>query len=95
MISSEHRHKDKKLNLLELHIPHTNLCVRPGDVVKLGRFDTVEWEVNHGWFSFGGNRAWCGWYLKSVVDGEYVEKPVQLTDLDDVYVVKKQGKRGC
>lgn len=81
---------------LQLDIPHTRVSLKPGDAVKLGRFETTLWEVDHGWFSFGGNRPFCGWYLKSNVNGEYVEKPIQLTDLEDIYVVKKNTSgKGC
>lgn len=81
---------------LKLQIPNTSVYLCPGDLVKLERFSNDLWEVNHGWFSFGGNRPWCGWYLKGKVDGKYVEKPLHLSDLEDVYVVKKRSKeRSC
>lgn len=81
---------------VKLQIPNTNKYIRTGDVIKLGRFEDTLWEVNHGWFSFGGNRPWCGWYLTSNVNGEYIEKPLQLPDLEDVYVIKrKASKEGC
>lgn len=80
---------------MRLNVPNTKLSLSEGDLIKLGRFDDTLWEVCHGWFSFGGNRPWCGWYLKGTLNDEYVEKPVQLTDLDDVYVVKRRGNKGC
>ena len=90
----EHKEEEQEASL-RLQVPNTNVFLCPGDFVKLGRFDDVLWEVDHGWFSFGGNRPWCGWYLKSNVNGDYVEKPIQLTDLDDVYVVKKSPRKDC
>lgn len=94
LISSEHKEEEQEASL-RLQVPNTDVFLCPGDFVKLGRFDDVLWEVDHGWFSFGGNRPWCGWYLKSNVNGDYVEKPIQLTDLDDVYVVKKSPRKDC
>lgn len=78
---------------MKLQVPNTNVFLCPGDFVKIERFDDVLWEVDHGWFSFGGNRPWCGWYLKANINDEYVEKPIQLTDLEDVYVVQKSARR--
>lgn len=81
---------------LKLDVPNTRVSISPGDVVKLDRFENTLWEVDHGWFSFGGNRPFCGWYFKSNVNGEYVEKPIQLTDLEDIYVIKKKASgKGC
>lgn len=79
------------MQLLELKIPDSNIKLKPGDRIKLGRFESTLWKVHHGWFSFGGNRPWCGWYLATDMNGEHIEKPVQLTDLDDIYIVKKQN----
>ncbi len=81
--------------MLRLNIPDTNVYLFPGDIVKLGRFETHPWEVCHGWYSFGGNRPFCGWYLKSDIDGEYIEKPIQLTDLEDIYLIKKAPGKEC
>lgn len=81
---------------VKLQIPNTNMYLHVGDVVKLGRFSDIEWQVCHGWFSFGGNRPWCGWYLRSLVnDTSYYEKPIQLTDLEDVYVIHHCNERRC
>lgn len=79
--------------MLELNIPNTNVYLVPGDIVKLHRFDAQTWELDHGWYSFGGNRPFCGWFMKSNIDGEYIEKPVQMTDLDDIYLVKKSTRK--
>ena len=69
-----------------LEIPDSKIRLLPGSIVRLGRFSDKEWEVNFGWYSFGGNRPVCGWYLES--DGGHTVKPVQLPDLDDIYVVR-------
>lgn len=71
---------------MKLNIPNTNIYLQPGQVVKLGRFDDDRWVVEYGWFSFGGNRPFCGWYLESVDDDRI--KPLQLPDLDDIYVIE-------
>ena len=81
--------------MLELQIPNTRISIHPGDIVKLERFSNQLWEVDHGWFSFGGNRPFCGWYLKANIEDEYVEKPIQMTDLEDIYVVKKAFSKEC
>lgn len=69
-----------------LEIPGTNQILRPGCKVKLGRFDSEIWLVNYGWFSFGGNRPFCGWYLTK--DNGLTVKPLQLPDLDDIYMIE-------
>lgn len=75
-------------NCLKLPVPNTDICLTPGCRVKLGRFEIDRWIVNHGWYSWGGNRPVCGWYLISDEDPNIV-KPLQLTDLDDIYIVEK------
>ena len=45
------------------------------------------WEVCYGWYEFGGNRPVCGWYLKK--DGGLTVKPLQLPDLDDIYLIER------
>lgn len=69
-----------------LEIPGTNLYLRPGCKVKLGRFQSEIWIVNFGWFSFGGNRPFCGWHLTK--DNGLTVKPLQLPDLDDIYMLE-------
>lgn len=71
-----------------LNIPDLNIILFPGTLVKLGRFDSIVWAVGYGWYSWGGNRPVCGWYLTKQDDPE-VLKPLQMTDLDDIYCVKK------
>ena len=63
--------------------PGTTECLRPGDKVKLGRFDIQQWVVNYGWFDFAGNRAFCGWFLTNFDSGEV--KPLLKIDLEDLY----------
>lgn len=72
-------------NNKELRIPGTNQVLRPGYKIKLGRFENTVWIVGFGWYSNGGNRPCCGWYLTSEFDR--ITKPLQMTDLDDVYLV--------
>lgn len=69
-----------------LQMPNSNYFLRPGNIVRLGRFDSKDWEVHFGWYSFGGNRPVCGWYLTS--DNGLTVKPLQLPDLDDIYVIQ-------
>ena len=68
---------------LRLYVPNASMYITPGSTVKLHRFETEIWTVNFGWFSFGGNREWCGWYL--TCEGKV--KPLQKIDLDDIYVI--------
>lgn len=70
---------------LYLNIPNSQEVIRPGDTVKLGRFNSDSWLVCFGWYEFGGNRPVCGWYLTK--DGNSVTKPLQLPDLDDIYLI--------
>lgn len=70
-----------------LEFPNCNRYLHPGDRVKLGRFETTVWEVGFGWYSWGGNRPVCGWFLTDVCQPAKV-KPLQLTDLDDIYMIE-------
>lgn len=72
---------------LKLNIPGCDSELVPGCKVKLGRFETKLWVVNHGWYTWGGNRPFCGWYLTNVENPEEV-KPLQLPDLDDIYLIE-------
>lgn len=69
-----------------MQIPNTSCCIRPNDKVKLGRFDQDIWVVGYGWYTWGGNRPVCGWYLSSDITGQI--KPLQMTDLDDIYIIE-------
>lgn len=69
----------------ELKIPGSDDVLRPGYQVKLGRFNTTVWTVGFGWYSASGNRPCCGWYLTT--DNGKVTKPLQNTDLIDIYVI--------
>ena len=71
----------------ELNIPDSDRSLRVGNRVRLGRFHKDMWDVFYGWYSWGGNRPVCGWYLVSVDDPGKV-KPLQLTDLDDIIFVQ-------
>ena len=70
-----------------LNIPNTTEYLYQGDIVRLGRFQSKEWTVKFGWYSFGGNRPVCGWYMES--DEGLTVKPIQLPDLDDIYVINR------
>ena len=70
-----------------LNIPNSGDVIRPGNSVRLGRFSDDEWLVCFGWYSFGGNRPVCGWYLTNLQYGNI--KPLQKTDLDDIYLVER------
>lgn len=74
-------------NNCSLQVPNSDIVICPNYKVKLGRFDTEKWVVKHGWYSWGGNRPVCGWYLISDSDNSKL-KPLQLTDLDDIYIVE-------
>ena len=63
------------------------IYLKPGDIVKLDRFELTRWKVDYGWYSWGGNRPVCGWYLTDVSRPTTI-KPLQLPDLDDIYVVQ-------
>ena len=68
-----------------LNLPSSQDVIRPGNLVRLGRFSDVIWQVCYGWYEFGGNRPVCGWYLAK--DGGLEIKPLQLPDLDDIYLI--------
>ena len=74
-------------DIYSLCIPGTNVYLYPGSRVQLGRFDEDVWMVQYGWYSWGGNRPVCGWYLTRI-GSPYDLKPLQLTDLDDIYLVE-------
>ncbi|MCM1226110.1 MAG: hypothetical protein NC320_01635 [Clostridium sp.] len=73
-------------NCLCLSSPDTDICLKPGNHVKLGRFEHDRWLVSYGWYTWGGNRPVCGWYL--VRCGDDIIKPLQLPDLDDIYIIE-------
>lgn len=70
---------------ISLQIPNTARFLVPGMKIKLGRFDNITWTVHYGWFSFGGNREICCWYITNNQDN--ISKPLNLTDLDDIIVI--------
>ena len=70
-----------------LYIPNGDFYITVGNKIKLGRFDSDYWEVCFGWYSFGGNRPVCGWYLVKLPDKDIV-KPIQLPDLSDIYLIE-------
>lgn len=71
---------------MKMNLPNSNICIHPGDKIKLARFDSTVWIVNYGWFSFDYNRDICGWYLTDIETGEI--KPIFKTDLHDCYSVQ-------
>lgn len=76
----------------KLVIPGTDTVLVPGNIVKLHRFDNDSWTVNYGWFSYSGNRPFCGWFLTGY--NGYV-KPLQLPDLDDIYLIATDHTCHC
>lgn len=74
-------------SLMKLDIPNRNVAIYPGCRIKLGRFDSTIWIASHGWYSWGGNRPVCGWYLTDVKNPQRV-KPLQLPDLDDIHFIQ-------
>jgi len=72
---------------LTIDIPELGITLPDGCRVKLGRFDSAVWVLSHGWFTWGGNRPFCGWYLTNIENPAEV-KPLQKPDLDDIYLVE-------
>jgi len=72
---------------LLIEIPEFNITLTPGCRVKLGRFDIITWILSYGWYSWGGNREVCGWYLTNIKDVSDL-KPLYRTDLDDIYLIE-------
>lgn len=73
---------------VDMYLPDCKLCIQPGCCVKIGRFDSDIWKVRYGWYTWGGNRPVCGWYLNKL-DTETI-KPLQLPDLDDIYMIENR-----
>ena len=71
---------------IELEIPGTGDKLCPKSVVKLGRFETTLWIVMYGWYSYGGNREVCGWYLINK-ENPSILKPLSKPDLDDIVMI--------
>lgn len=70
-----------------LEIPNSHIRISQGSKIKLGRFEKVTWIVRYGWYSYGGNRPVCGWYLVNSQDPAEL-KPISLPDLTDIYFVE-------
>lgn len=68
-----------------LNVPNTNIDLHPGDIIRIGRFSEVDYEVQYGWYTWGGNRPVCGWSLRDISTGDV--KPLQSIDLTDVYMI--------
>lgn len=73
------------LEQMTLDVPNANIKLIPGNKIQLGRFDAQVWVVRFGWYSFGGNRSVCGWYLQA--ESSDIIKPIFRIDLDDIYIV--------
>ena len=43
-----------------IECPEHNLILYAGSIVRLGRFESIEWLVSYGWYTWGGNRPVCG-----------------------------------
>lgn len=72
---------------ISLDIPGTCYRLYPNNTVKLGRFDTELWIVLFGWYSYGGNREVCGWYLLNKKDPSII-KPLSKPDLADIVIIQ-------
>lgn len=70
---------------MTLEVPNAHTTISPGYKIQLGRFDAQVWIVRFGWYSFGGNRSVCGWYLESESSDDI--KPIFKIDLDDIYII--------
>lgn len=70
---------------MTLEVPNANTTISPGYKIQIGRFDAQVWIVRFGWYSFGGNRSVCGWYLESESSDDI--KPIFKIDLDDIYII--------
>lgn len=70
---------------MTLEVPNIHRTISPGNKIQIGRFNAKVWIVRFGWYSFGGNRSVCGWYLEAE-SGEEV-KPIFKIDLDDIYII--------
>lgn len=57
-----------------------------GNKIKLGRFDSVTWNVCFGWYSVNGNRKVLGVYLACTDTG--VIRALQEPDLIDIYLIE-------
>lgn len=72
-----------------LEIPNSTCQIPENSVVRLNRFSSEEWRLLHGWYTWGGNRPFCGWYVVSLTDPNRV-KPIQLPDLYDIYMISSE-----
>lgn len=71
---------------IKLEIPGTeHIYLHPGSKIRIGRFSGDMWCVNFGWYSYGGNREVCGWYLRSCSTDKI--RPLQKPDLTDIYMI--------
>lgn len=73
---------------IQLHVPNSDIWLHPGHRIRIGRFSSITWVVSYGWYTWGGNRPVCGWYLVNV-DKVSELKPLQLPDLEDVYMIEQ------
>lgn len=73
---------------LIIRIPETNICLKPGCFIRIGRFSKILWLLQYGWFEFSNNREICGWYLINDKDPHDV-RPLQRNDLIDIYTVER------
>lgn len=74
------------MDKIKLPVKSLGIELQPGYKIKLGRFRTAEWVVQYGWYSIGGDRPVCGWYLEDALTAGHI-KALHLCDLDDIYVI--------
>ena len=70
---------------MQLQVPNTSIYLVPGDIIRIGRFSEVDFEVQYGWYTWGGNRPFMGWSLRNIETGDV--KPLQSIDLIDMYMI--------
>lgn len=71
---------------MQLIVPEYDITLTPGNTVRIGRFQRETWVVSYGWYSWGGNRPVCGWYLMGTLTKEI--KPLYYTDIEDIYIIE-------
>lgn len=69
-----------------LTVPNSAIQLPENAIVRLNRFNSESWRLLYGWYTWGGNRPVCGWYLESLSDPTRV-KPIQLPDVYDIFMI--------
>lgn len=77
---------DCNISELACTCPDSDVILHPMNKIKLGRFSYDIWTVMYGWYSWGGNRRTCGWYV--VNDRDKSIRPLYDIDLIDIYLLE-------